>query len=201
MGATKRVGEELLKVYNLKGQTKFISVRFGNVLGSRGSVVEIFKEQIKKGGPVHVTHPEMKRYFMIVSEAVLLVLEAAAMGEGGEVYVLDMGKHIKIVDLAKEMIRLSGYEPDRDVPIIFTQARPGEKLYEEILLAEEGAAKTNYDKIYRVKSSNKRDVKNLVNKINSIIEMGFQNKERKVIVESLTEIVPTYTPSEFKLRM
>ncbi|MGB2764186.1 MAG: nucleoside-diphosphate sugar epimerase/dehydratase, partial [Candidatus Aminicenantaceae bacterium] len=106
MGATKRVGEEVLKIFNQKNKTKFISVRFGNVLGSRGSVIPLFKEQIKKGGPVQVTHPEMKRYFMITSEAVLLVLEASAVGQGGEVFVLDMGEPIKILDLAKEMIRL-----------------------------------------------------------------------------------------------
>src|SRR6185436_560115 len=118
MGATKRISEMLCQAYNQKGKTKFVSVRFGNVLNSRGSVIPIFREQIRKGGPVQVTHPDMKRYFMLTSEACLLVMQAGAMGRGGEVFVLDMGKPIKIVDLAKDMIRLSGFEPDRDIPIV-----------------------------------------------------------------------------------
>ena len=152
MGATKRVGEEMLRVLNGRNGTKFISVRFGNVLGSRGSVIPVFEDQIKRGGPVTVTHPEMKRYFMATSEAVLLVLEAAAVGEGGEAYILDMGEPIKILDLAREMIRLSGHEPDVDIPIVFSGLRPGEKLFEELLGAEEGSEPTEHARIFKARN-------------------------------------------------
>jgi FlaA1/EpsC-like NDP-sugar epimerase len=148
MGATKRVGEMVCQYLNGKGITKFMSVRFGNVLGSRGSVIPIFREQIRKGGPVEVTDPEMKRYFMLTSEACLLVMQAGAMGAGGEVFVLDMGKPIKILDLAKEMIRLSGFEPDVDIPIVYIGIRPGEKLFEELLTAQENAQATQSEKIF-----------------------------------------------------
>ena len=198
MGATKRVGEEFIKVLNQKNKTKFISVRFGNVLGSRGSVIPVFQKQLKKGGPITVTHPEMKRYFMSTSEAVLLVLEASALGQGGEVFVLDMGKPIKIVDLAKEMIRLSGYEPNVDIPIVFTNIRPGEKLFEEILSAEEGVESTKYKKILRARSSSQRDPKVILEKINLLLEMCNQNDNKDDIINLLKEIVPTYQPSKVK---
>jgi FlaA1/EpsC-like NDP-sugar epimerase len=198
MGATKRASEELLKVLNLKNKTKFVSVRFGNVLGSRGSVIPLFIEQIKKGGPVSVTHPEMKRYFMSTSEAVLLVLEASAVGRGGEVFVLDMGEPIKILDLAKEMIRLSGYEPDIDIPISFTHLRPGEKLYEEILSAEEGVESTDYEKILRAISTDKRRSEVLIEKINLLIKMSHENNMEDEIIKLLKEIVPTYKLSEYR---
>jgi len=197
MGATKRVGEELLKIFNQKNKTMFISVRFGNVLGSRGSVIPLFKEQIKKGGPVTVTHPEMKRYFMSTSEAVLLVLEASAIGHGGEVFVLDMGEPVKILDLAKEMIRLSGYEPDVDIPIVFTRIRPGEKLFEQILSAEEGVESTDYEKILRARSVNERSFEVLMEKINLLIKMSSRNN-KDGIIKLLKEIVPTYNPSKTK---
>jgi FlaA1/EpsC-like NDP-sugar epimerase len=151
MGATKRIGEMLCQMLNGRGVTKFVSVRFGNVLGSRGSVIPIFREQIRRGGPVEVTHPEMKRYFMMISEACLLVMQAGAMGGGGEVFVLDMGKPVKILDLAKEMIKLSGFEPDKEIPIVYTGIRPGEKLFEELLTAEEGADATQSNKIFVAK--------------------------------------------------
>ncbi|MGB2964899.1 MAG: nucleoside-diphosphate sugar epimerase/dehydratase, partial [Anaerolineales bacterium] len=157
MGSTKRAGEEILRILNRRNSTRFICVRFGTVLGSRGSVVHLFRDQIKRGGPVTITHPEMKRYFMATSEAVLLVLEAAAAGEGGETYVLDMGEPIKIVDLAMDMIRLSGYEPDVDIPIVYSGLRPGEKLFEELLGAEEGSEPTEHAKIYKVRNSDRRD--------------------------------------------
>ncbi len=198
MGATKRVGEELLKVLYQKNKTTFISVRFGNVLGSRGSVIPLFEEQIKKGGPVTVTHPEMKRYFMSTSEAVLLVLEASAVGQGGEVFVLDMGEPINIIDLAKEMIKLSGYEPDVDIPIVFTDMRSGEKLFEEILSAEEGVEPTEYKKIFIAKNIDKRDVEFIMEKINLLIKMNSQNSKNEII-NLLKEIVPTYEPSKSKL--
>jgi len=153
MGATKRAGEMVCQHLNDKGITKFVSVRFGNVLGSRGSVIPIFREQIAAGGPVKVTHPDMKRYFMLTSEACLLVMQAGAMGQGGEVFVLDMGKPIKILDLAREMIRLSGFEPDVDIPIVYTGIRPGEKLFEELLTAQEYAVATSSNKIFVAKLS------------------------------------------------
>jgi len=196
MGASKRAGEELLRIFNQKDKTRFISVRFGNVLGSRGSVISLFKDQIKRGGPVTVTHPEMKRYFMITSEAVLLVLEAAAVGQGGEVFVLDMGEQIKIVDLAREMITLSAYQHDRDIPIVFTQIRPGEKLYEEILSAEEGVKPTDYEKLFRVRNSNKINSGFVMAEIDHLIEMSHQCGKREEIIKSLRVIVPTYHPWE-----
>ena len=198
MGATKRVGEELLKIFNTKNKTKFISVRFGNVLGSRGSVVPLFKEQIKKGGPVNVTHPDMKRYFMSISEAVLLVLEASAMGHGGEVFVLDMGEPIKIIDLAREMIKLSGYKPDVDIPIAFTHIRAGEKLYEEILSAEEGVESTEYDKILKARSTNEKNTDALIKKMNLLIKTSYTNNKEDEIIKLMREIVPTYKPSEYR---
>ncbi|MCH8741636.1 polysaccharide biosynthesis protein [Patescibacteria group bacterium] len=151
MGATKRIGEMMCQILNRKNSTKFISVRFGNVLDSRGSVIPIFREQIKKGGPVEVTHPGMKRYFMLISEACLLVIQAGIIGKGGEVFVLDMGKPIKILDLAREMIRFSGLEPDRDIPIVFTEPRPGERLFEEIFTAKEKILATQNQKIFIAK--------------------------------------------------
>ncbi len=149
MGATKRIGEMICQ--SLNGETKFVSVRFGNVLNSRGSVIPIFKEQIKEGGPVKVTHPDMERYFMLTSEACLLVMQAGAIAEAGEVFVLDMGKPVKIVDLAEEMIKLSGMEPDKDIPIVFTKPRPGEKMSEEMLTEKEKVSSTCYEKIFKAK--------------------------------------------------
>jgi FlaA1/EpsC-like NDP-sugar epimerase len=196
MGATKRISEEMLKALNGKNGTKFISVRFGNVVGSRGSVIPVFKEQIRKGGPVTVTHPEMKRYFMVTSEAVLIVLEAAATGQGGEAYVLDMGEPIKIVDLAREMIKLSGHEPDVDIAIVYTGLRPGEKLFEEILGAEEGSEATEHAKIYRIRDSQPRDEKALWVAVDKLNELCAANCPREWIINHLREIVPTYKPND-----
>ncbi|MGB9862617.1 MAG: polysaccharide biosynthesis protein [Candidatus Saccharicenans sp.] len=202
MGSSKRIGEELLRVMNRRNGTRFISVRFGNVLGSRGSVIPVFEEQIRRGEPVTVTHPEMKRYFMATSEAVILVLQAAASGEGGEVFILDMGEPIKIVDLAREMIRLSGYEPDVDIPIIFTGMRPGEKLFEELLGAEEGSEPTEHPKIFKARHR-QDDYSNdelreqhlgLLSKIDQLIAMSMNSANRDEIIGLMREIVPTYRP-------
>lgn len=154
-GATKRAGEMIALNKGKSTTTRCIAVRFGNVLGSRGSVLPVFMEQIRRGGPVTVTHPQMRRYFMITAEAVLLVLQAAAMGQGGEVFVLDMGEPVKILDLARELIRFQGLEPDRDIPIVFTGTRPGEKLYEELLTAEEGTDVTSHQRVF---VANKNDI-------------------------------------------
>jgi FlaA1/EpsC-like NDP-sugar epimerase len=194
MGSTKRVGEDMLRVLNGRNGTKFISVRFGNVLGSRGSVIPLFEEQIKRGGPVTVTHPDMKRYFMATSEAVLLVLEAAAIGEGGEAYILDMGEPIKILDLAREMIRLSGYEPDVGIPIVFSGLRPGEKLFEELLGAEEGSEPTEHAKIFKARNPTIRLEDETFLKIEKLISVCLDGCDRNCIISGLADIVPTYKP-------
>lgn len=148
MGASKLLAEVLIRQLNNLSNTVFSAVRFGNVLGSNGSVVPLFERQIRQGGPVTVTHPEMKRYFMTIPEAVSLVIQAGAMANGGEVFVLDMGHPVKIMDLARDMIKLSGYEPEKDIEIIFTGIRPGEKLHEELFTAEEDASATCHSKIF-----------------------------------------------------
>jgi len=190
MGATKRVGEMICQVFNQKNSTKFISVRFGNVLDSRGSVIPTFREQIKRRGPLTVTHPDMRRYFMLTSEACLLVMQAGAMGKGGEVFVLDMGKPIKIIDLAKEMIRLSGFEPDKDIPIVFTGIRPGEKLFEEILTAEEGTIATQNQKIFIAKLSDisSSDLEKRLKELESIIT----DNKKEEIIKFLQKLIPFY---------
>ena len=190
MGASKRVGEMLCQAYNQKNQTKFISVRFGNVLNSRGSVIPIFREQIKKGGPVEVAGPNMQGYFMLNSEACLLVMQAGAMGQGGEVFVLDMGKPVNILDLAKEMIRLSGFEPDKDIAMTFTGIRPGEKLFEEILTAEEGTVVTQNQKILMAKLSDAdfNDMEKKLTELKNIVD----KKDAKEIIANLKSIVPYY---------
>jgi len=187
MGFTKRISEMICHTYNQKNHTKFISVRFGNVLNSRGSVIPIFREQIKRGGPVQITHRDMKRYFMLTSEACLLVMQAGAMSRGGEVFVLDMGKPIKIWDLAKEMIKLSGFEPDKDIAIVFTGTRPGEKLFEEILTAEEGTVATQNQKIFIAKLSdiNTESLEKQLKDIKSLIN----ERDNTKIISTLKDII------------
>lgn len=151
MGASKRLCEMLIQAINKVSETEFVAVRFGNVLGSNGSVIPLFKKQIAEGGPVTVTHEEVIRYFMTIPEAVQLVMQAGAMAEGGEIFILDMGKPVKILDLAEDLIRLSGYEPYTEIPIKIIGLRPGEKLFEELLLDEEGILATKHDKIFVAK--------------------------------------------------
>ncbi|MDR8392372.1 polysaccharide biosynthesis protein [Aliifodinibius sp. S!AR15-10] len=198
MGATKRVAEEICMAYNSTCLTRFISVRFGNVLGSRGSVVPLFIEQIKNGGPVTITDPEMRRYFMTIPEAVLLVMQAGSMGVGGEVFVLDMGEPVKILDMAKDLIRLHSLEPDRDIPIEFTGRRPGEKLFEELLNAEEGVLETEHEEIFKAVCSRKLTKEELDEKISQLFDLlGNESKESVRFI--LKAIVPTYSYNEEKL--
>lgn len=190
MGATKRVAEKVIISMNDTYDTKYITVRFGNVLGSRGSVIPLFKKQIEAGGPVTVTDPEMTRYFMTIPEASQLVLQAGAMGKGGEVFLLDMGEPVKIIDLARNMIRLSGLEPDKDIHIKITGLRPGEKKYEELLTSEEGTNRTNHTKIFEAPLDTvDRDW--LIDKIAT-----FDSCETDMdVIGVLQDIIPTYTPN------
>ncbi len=190
MGSSKRVAEMYIQDLNRTSQTDFVTVRFGNVLGSNGSVVPIFKKQIAKGGPVTVTHPEMKRYFMTIPEASQLVLQAATMGNGGEIFVLDMGEPVKIVDLAKELITLSGFRPGEDIEIVFTGTRPGEKLFEELSIKGEDMQTTRHPKIGIWKNII-MDREQLHAGINDLLETAHtQDHER--IVEKIRVLVPEY---------
>jgi FlaA1/EpsC-like NDP-sugar epimerase len=194
MGATKRVAENVVSGLT-NHETSYISVRFGNVLGSRGSVVPIFQEQIKKGGPLTITDQEMKRYFMTIPESVQLVMQAGAMGNGNDVFVLDMGEPISIIQVAEELIRLSGFEPDKDIPIVISGKRPGEKLFEELLTAEEGTSATHHEKIFSAKKSQKID-KNYLKKVDRLISVARANKDAERIFSMLKELVPTYQRSK-----
>ena len=191
MGATKRICEMIVQTYNGISKTDFVAVRFGNVLGSNGSVIPLFKKQIAEGGPVTVTHPEIIRYFMTIPEAVSLVLQAGAYAKGGEIFVLDMGEPVKILDLARNMIRLSGYKVDQDIKIEFTGLRPGEKLYEELLMDEEGMTDTP-NKLIHIGHPIDVDEVKLAHALR-ILENAAQSEtdDMRLIVES---IVPTYHP-------
>jgi len=193
MGATKRVAENVVSGLT-NHETLYISVRFGNVLGSRGSVIPIFQEQIRKGGPLTITDQEMRRYFMTIPEAVQLVMQAGAMGNGNDVFVLDMGESISIYQIAEELIRLSGLEPDRDIPIVISGRMPGEKLFEELLTAEEGTSATRHQKIFSAKKSQEIDKKYL-KKVDKLIYLARENKESEEIFSLLKELVPTYERS------
>ncbi len=190
MGATKRVAEMIIQSLDKRSETRFVAVRFGNVLGSRGSVIPTFKRQIAKGGPVTVTHPEMIRYFMTIPEASQLVIQAGAMAQGGEIFILDMGKPVKIVDLAKDLIKLSGFEPDVDIPIKFTGIRPGEKLYEELLTAEEGTSHTRHSRIFVAKPNELNNAR-IAGIIHVIRERG-SYLTRAEVVQLLQTVIPEF---------
>jgi FlaA1/EpsC-like NDP-sugar epimerase len=194
MGATKRLAETYIQALNAArpGQTKFMAVRFGNVLGSSGSVIPIFQKQIAEGGPVRVTHPEMTRYFMTIPEASMLVLQSSAQGAGGEIFVLDMGEPVKIVELARQMIELSGLRPDEDIQIEFTGMRPGEKLFEEITHKGENFVPTNHHKIWRYKSqpADLEERRQMLQTLRSGI-YTLESNELKLL---LHDAVPDYSP-------
>lgn len=194
MGATKRICEMIIQTFNKNFEhTEFVAVRFGNVLGSNGSVIPLFKKQIEAGGPVTVTHPDIIRYFMTIPEAVSLVLQAGAYAKGGEIFVLDMGEPVKILDLAKNLIRLSGYKVDDDIKIEFTGLRPGEKLYEELLMDEEGLRETE-NKMIHIGKPIEIDEMQFFGQLNRLKKAA--TEECANMKELIREIVPTYNPNQ-----
>jgi FlaA1/EpsC-like NDP-sugar epimerase len=194
MGATKRFCEKIIQAFDKESETEYVAVRFGNVLGSNGSVIPLFKKQIKEGGPVTVTHPEINRFFMTIPEAAQLVIQAGAMAKGGEIFVLDMGEPVKIVDLARDLIRLSGLKPDEDIKIQYTGLRPGEKLYEELLMDEVALTSTEHEKIF-VEKPMEFDVDYVEKSINEFKEVIY--KEKEDIIKLLQEKVPTYKRKQY----
>lgn len=192
MGATKRICEMIIQYFNEKSATEFVAVRFGNVLGSNGSVIPLFKKQIEAGGPVTVTHPDIIRYFMTIPEAVSLVIQAGAYAKGGEIFILDMGEPVKIDDLAKNLIRLSGYTLGVDMEIKYTGLRPGEKLYEELLMDEEGLQDTA-NKLIHIGKPIEFDKEGFEDKLETIKEIAYSESEKDVR-EYIKEMVPTYRP-------
>lgn len=192
MGASKRIAEMIIQTKSKTAKTKFMAVRFGNVIGSSGSVIPIFKKQIEKGGPVTVTHPEVKRYFMTANEAAQLVIQAGAMGKGGEVFILDMGEQIKIYDLAKTLIMLSGFKAEEDIDVKFIGLRPGEKMHEEMLLDAEHDKATKHDNIY-IAQPNDFDSLKLRKNIKELERLAVLMAEDK-IVKKIKDMVPSYNP-------
>lgn len=190
MGATKRVAEIYVQNMVRKAATKATTVRFGNVLGSHGSVIPTFQEQILKGGPVTVTHPEITRFFMTIPEAVQLVLQAGCMGHGGEIFLLDMGEPVKIVRLAEELIRLSGRRPYEEIEIVFSGLRPGEKLYEELLIAGEGVKATDHEKIRILEATSFSE--QVLQDETEILLDAVRNADVTSLIRSLKKIVPEF---------
>ena len=190
MGASKRIAEIYTQSLNATSKTKFITTRFGNVLGSNGSVIPRFKKQIEKGGPITITHPEITRYFMTIPEACQLVLEASAMGNGGEIFLFDMGESVKIIDLAQKMIRLSGLTLDKDIQIVYTGLRPGEKLYEELLNDRENTLNTHHPQILIAKIAS-AEFAEVATKIEDLISL-FEGQNNSKIVAKMKELVPEY---------
>lgn len=190
MGASKRIAEIYIQAFNQRSSTKFITTRFGNVLGSNGSVIPLFRKQIEKGGPLTVTHPEITRFFMTIPEACQLVLEAGASGNGGEIFVFDMGESIKIRDLASQMIRLSGLEEGKDIQIIYTGLRPGEKLYEELLSNEENTLPTHHPQILiaKVKEYEYKAIRESI----ELLILSAENEENNKLVKQMKALVPEY---------
>lgn len=197
MGATKRASEKLIQSYNAISKTTFIAVRFGNVLGSSGSAIPTFQKQINEGGPITITHPEMTRYFMSLQEASQLILQCGALGRDGEIFLLEMGQPIRIVQMAKDLIRLSGFEPDVDIPIVFTGLRPGEKLYEELQLLNEQKVSTSHRKIMILKDQTTHvPWPILKTSIDKLIDSAKKLDSEKIQL-LLDQIIPTYRPRNF----
>jgi FlaA1/EpsC-like NDP-sugar epimerase len=194
MGVSKRIAELICQGIGSTSKTQFVTVRFGNVLNSVGSVIPLFKHQIEKGGPVTVTHPDIYRYFMTIPESVQLIMQAGAMGKGGELFILDMGEPVKIADLARDMISLSGLEPEKDIKIVFTGLRLGEKLYEELLTAGEAVKSTLHEKI-KVVNTESIDVPSLLIKIEMLLE-SFRSGFSRDVIEKIKEIVPEFQPEK-----
>ena len=194
MGATKRMCEMIVQAMNKVSKTDFVAVRFGNVLGSNGSVIPLFKNQIKNGGPVTLTHKEIIRYFMLIPEAAQLVLQAGVYAKGGEIFVLDMGKPVKIYDLAKKLIKLSGFEPEKDIEIKVTGLRPGEKLYEELLMDEEGLTETENNKIF-IGVPSDFEINEVKKNIDELLFVAL-NEDKEALKEKMKQIVPTYREAE-----
>ncbi len=190
MGATKRLGEMVVQCMAQRSKTTFVAVRFGNVLGSNGSVIPLFKEQIEHGGPLTVTHPDVVRYFMTIPEAVALVLEAGSMGRGGEIFVLDMGEPVRILELAENLIKLAGFVPYTEMKIKFTGLRPGEKLYEELLMDEEGLVKTDNDKIF-IGAPLAMNKGTFFDHLRVLKEIAYANNSEN-LVQALLDLVPTF---------
>ncbi|MCK4691913.1 MAG: polysaccharide biosynthesis protein, partial [Desulfuromonadales bacterium] len=196
MGTTKRVAELYVQSLNKTSKTNFVTTRFGNVLGSNGSVIPTFKAQIEKGGPVTVTHPDVTRFFMTIPEATQLVLQAGSMGSGGEIYLFDMGEPVRIQTLAEELIRLSGLQPHEDIEIVYTGLRPGEKLYEELLLDGEGVLPTPHNKICIAQSVTPPHDE-LVKRMDHLLADA-KALDLAGVREKLRQLVPEYTPVENK---
>jgi len=195
MGASKRLAEMIVRNAAIISGYSYCAVRFGNVLGSRGSVVRIFKKQLEKGGPITVTHPDIIRYLITIPEAVQLVLQASVLGKGGEIFMLDMGKPIKIVDLAKDLIKLSGFVEGRDIQIVFTGLRPGEKLFEELFVGGENYEKTVHEKIFIARNSSDLVVGNLIPRIESLIKSAREDNYSEML-QGLMNLLPEYSPEK-----
>jgi FlaA1/EpsC-like NDP-sugar epimerase len=194
MGASKRVAELLVHQTAWEVDKPYVAVRFGNVLGSRGSVLHTFKQQIADGGPITITHPDMKRYFMTIPEAVQLVLQAAVLGQGGEVFMLDMGEPVKIVELAQDLIELSGLEVGRDIEITFTGIRPGEKLHEELFIPGESYRRTEHQKIFVIESATGSVLPSQLNQVVARLEDAAYTHNLEELTDSLYHLLPDFKP-------
>src|ERR1035437_8610148 len=195
MGSSKRLAEMIVHNAAISSGYRYCTVRFGNVLGSRGSVVKTFKKQLEKGGPLTVTHPDIVRYLITIPEAVQLVLQAAVLGKGGEIFMLDMGKPIKIIDLAKDLIKLSGLEEGKDIKIVFTGLRPGEKLFEELFVDGENYEKTVHEKIFIARNSSDLVVDNFIPRVESLIRSAEKDNYLEIL-QRLMNLLPEYSPEK-----